>query len=181
MGLFGRMMRDRGFNFFAYDRHQFPFYMDQFHANDPSTLEPALITSHEVLEHLADPGRELTDIFGRGAELVIVSTEIFQGQGPDWSYLAPHHGQHVFFYAQRAMEMIGARFGYNYATIPMLHVFWRAELGNRSNILGALRIANDPQQFGQIVLQAFLNHAAAPYHHAIRDMDAIAMKAVPAR
>src|SRR5262249_51230365 len=95
MGLFARLMRDRGFNFFAYDRYLSPFYMDQFRADDPATLKPDLITAHEVVEHLADPAAELPAIFGRGADLVLVTTELFNDQGPDWRYLAPENGQHV--------------------------------------------------------------------------------------
>ena len=65
--------------------------------------------------------------------------------------------------------------------MPMLQVYWRPGLEARFNVPGALQIANDPQRFGPIVLQAFLNHAASPYHHAIRDMDAIEAKARSAR
>lgn len=172
MGLFARMMRDRGFNFYAYDEFASPFYMDQFTVDDPKSITPALITAHEVLEHLPNPSIGLAAIFDRGANLVIVTTEEFKNQAADWWYLAPERGQHVFFYSERALNMIAARFGYKYGTTPRMHVYWRPEFeAGGGNINEVLEVANDPRRFSRVIFEGFVMHQRDPYRYAKLDME----------
>ncbi|MGZ6218337.1 MAG: class I SAM-dependent methyltransferase, partial [Vulcanimicrobiaceae bacterium] len=117
MGLFGRMMRDRGYNFFAYDKYLSPFYMDRYVAVDPRGLKPQLVTAFELLEHLPDPAKDLDEVFGLGADLVIATTEICDGQGAEWWYFNPAQGQHVFFYSRKAMTFIAQKYGYRYDAV----------------------------------------------------------------
>jgi hypothetical protein len=44
---------------------------------------------------------------------LLASTGIYTRQGADWWYLACESGQHVFFYSQKAVQMIADRFGYS--------------------------------------------------------------------
>jgi alcohol dehydrogenase (cytochrome c) len=65
---------------------------------------PALIetAAGKSVMHLPDPKATLTELFTVGADLIVFSTQLYQGQGPDWDYLVPICGQHVFFYAPRS-------------------------------------------------------------------------------
>jgi hypothetical protein len=113
-GLHCRLLRDHGLNAFVHDAHATPGYGRGFDVPDFDV--PDLVTCFEVLEHFANPADELATVFGLGAKAVLVTTERWQGQGPDWWYLAPTTGQHVFFYSDAAIRRIADRFGYRLIT-----------------------------------------------------------------
>jgi hypothetical protein len=165
MGLFARMMRDRGYNFLAYDKYVFPYFMDWFVVNDPMETAAHLVTAYEVIEHMPNPISDLNPIFGRNADVVIVTTELCDGVGKDWWYLNPPQGQHVFFYSRKALALIGEGYGYCYNAVSNLHVFTRPDL----DVEGALNIARDPKRFGQMMLEHFLRHQSNPYRFATVD------------
>ena len=59
-GLFVRMMRDRGFDFYRQDIHCENILADQFDLMDlPAGSKFAMLTAIEVFEHLQDPVAEL--------------------------------------------------------------------------------------------------------------------------
>lgn len=111
-GLFCRLMRDNGFNFLAYDKYAGCEYVPTYRVESPGLIQPRVLTAFEVFEHLADPGAELAAFFRSEPEIVLISTELYEGQQSDWWYLDPTTGQHVFFYSRRGLEWIAARFGY---------------------------------------------------------------------
>src|SRR5579871_1583582 len=61
-GLFCRMMRDQGFNFFNDDKYAEPFYCAGFTADTIHIAKCDVITSFEVFEHLPNPKAELAEI-----------------------------------------------------------------------------------------------------------------------
>jgi Methyltransferase domain len=110
-GLLCRLLRDAGVDAYSFDRYRKTGYAAGF---DAAPTEPFdLVTAFEVLEHLANPGVEIDEIFLARPRAVLASTEIYRGQGSDWWYLAPIEGQHVFFYSAKAIQLIGARYGYD--------------------------------------------------------------------
>jgi hypothetical protein len=122
-GLFTRMMRDRGFNFLSYDKYADPIYIQTFSAAATEKLSPAVITAFEVFEHLPHPHDDLECLFSLNPALLVFTTLLYQGQGSDWWYLAPEGGQHVFFYSRKALQSIGARFGYEFIELPEVLLF----------------------------------------------------------
>lgn len=109
-GLLCRLLRDYGINCFVKDKYAAPNYAQGF--TEPDFAAPDLVIASEVFEHLADPAAELAAIFDSRARVLLVTTAIYDGQGPDWWYLAPESGQHVFFYSKSGLELIAARYGY---------------------------------------------------------------------
>ena len=99
-GLLTRLMRDSGFQYYAFDRYEknakYANYFQIDHILERH--RPVLMSAFEVFEHFADPGRSLAQIFATGAELIVFSTEFYDRQGKDWEYLVPFCGQHIFFY-----------------------------------------------------------------------------------
>jgi len=122
-GLLCRMLRDRGFPFLTYDRYADATLTPAYKIEDPASITPVALTSVEVLEHLPEPLEELSEMFRNKPRVALVTTELYNGEGVDWTYLAPINGRHVFFYTERAMHWIAARFGYRYFRFPFLHVF----------------------------------------------------------
>lgn len=128
-GLFCRMMRDQGFNFYNDDKYAEPFYCAGFTADRIGIAKCDAVTSFEVFEHLPNPRAELTNILRLEPKLWIFSTQLYEGQGPDWNYLGPGLGRHVFFYSEKALRLFAAANGYRFLRGRHLHLLVR-EAGN---------------------------------------------------
>ena len=109
-GLLVRLLRDIGINATFHDRYGSGAFASSFrHDGEPSVV----VTSFEVWEHFLDPSESIDEIFRLAPRHVFISTLLYRGEGPDWWYLAPGHGQHVFFYTRAAMDLVAQRFGYH--------------------------------------------------------------------
>jgi hypothetical protein len=70
----------------------------------------------EVLEHFIEPQKDLDSIFKNQPRFVLMSTNIYNGEDSNWWYLTPDTGQHLFFYSQNALNLIGQRYKYGVLT-----------------------------------------------------------------
>ena len=164
-GLYGRMMRDRGWDYYAHDRYSTPFYMDAFSAR-PAEKAWTVISAFEVLEHLTQPAEDLESLLGGGAGLFIFTTELWRGQGPDWPYLAPLHGQHVFFYSPKAIEGLAARVGRQAFDLGFALCL---ALPESREALGKVRGAN----MAEAAMASLSVHQRDPYRYAASDSAAL--------
>ncbi len=122
-GLFVRLMRDRGFNFFWSDRHATNDYARGFESQEGTAFD--FLTAFEVLEHLPDPVRDLADLMNL-SENVFVSTCLVPDPTPrlaDWWYYVPTTGQHVSFYTKESLRLLAARFRRHLLSIGPYHLF----------------------------------------------------------
>jgi hypothetical protein len=176
-GLFTRMMRDRGYNFYSHEPYTENFYVP-FHGSDAlNELQSVVITAFEVLEHLPDPGANLASMFAASPDICIATTELYTGQGNDWWYLAAETGQHVFFYSPKALLMIAETRGYRLISGGGLHVFlrerpMRAAYGE-SHVNIARALLADQRYLFQEKIRYMLQHLASPYRHVQSDHDSI--------
>ncbi|WP_460588524.1 class I SAM-dependent methyltransferase [Haliea atlantica] len=122
-GFLCRMLRDYEVNCYLMDSHAWPVYAQGFIDSGCEVIN--MITAFEVVEHFSDPAREMDEIFSRGAKVVLLSTLLYEGQGPDWWYLAPETGQHVFFYSEEAMKLLAARYQYDLVAVNGYLLFVR--------------------------------------------------------
>jgi hypothetical protein len=109
-GLLCRLLRDHGLNAFVNDPHASPTYAPSF--TIPDFDRPDLMTAFEVFEHLSHPAQELGEMFARAPGALLATTLTYSGQGPDWWYLIPTTGHHIFFYSEEALQLIAERHGY---------------------------------------------------------------------
>jgi hypothetical protein len=122
-GVFVRMMRDKGFNFFWSDLHATNDYARGFESQEGSTY--GFLTSFEVLEHFTDPVADLSKLMSL-SDNVFVSTCIVPQPAPelsDWWYYSPSTGQHISFYTMESLRILAARFGRNLLTFGPFHLF----------------------------------------------------------
>jgi hypothetical protein len=110
-GFLCRLLRDRGYSAYTFDRHVTPTYAPQFVGSPSDRYD--LVSAFEVMEHFEHPARDLEQIFGSRPKVVLATTELFSGQKADWWYLAPREGQHVFFYGEKAIRLIAERYKYD--------------------------------------------------------------------
>jgi len=175
LGLFTRMMRDRGFNFFSYDQYAQPFFSDRYSLRSLAGTAPAVVTAFEVLEHFSSPADDLPQLFESRPALVIATTELFMGQGPDWPYFAEGTGQHVFFYSRPALNRIARRFRYALALCGGMIVFVGiAELErlgiSAKRAIAELRMFSPGDRLMRYGLGLFVKHQQDPSEHILRDV-----------
>ncbi len=110
IGLLVRLLRDAGIDAYVHDKYARNHFASGFTAIPSEKY--GMVTAFEVLEHLPNPQAELPAIFDQQAALLVVSTALYEGQGPEWPYLGPPKSEHVFFFSREALVMIAKRFGY---------------------------------------------------------------------
>jgi Methyltransferase domain len=119
-GLFARLMRDVGYNFYSYDKYSLPSFTNYFLLKDTELAKANVITCFEVFEHLPEPAETLTQILSADADLVLFTTWFCDNQNQDWIYYLPECGQHVFFYSQEGIREFARKFGYD---LTLSHFF----------------------------------------------------------
>lgn len=109
-GVFTRLMRDIGFDYYWRDPYCENIFAKCFGV-ESNVQEYKAITAFEVLEHVNDPlayiGHSLKEAKSRN---IIFTTEVYTGDKPpkpgDWWYYSFPTGQHISFYARRTLEKI---------------------------------------------------------------------------
>jgi hypothetical protein len=111
-GLFVRLMRDYGYNFYWND----PFTANifargyEYDFSQPGSYDA--VTSFECFEHFVDPHAEIKKMLSI-APAIIFSTEIFSGSVPSpeiWPYYYFSHGQHISLYSLKSLQMIAQEY-----------------------------------------------------------------------
>jgi 2-polyprenyl-3-methyl-5-hydroxy-6-metoxy-1,4-benzoquinol methylase len=131
-GLFVRMMRDNGYNFYWQDEYCKNLYVQKFTAENLPVNEQKyeVVTAFEVFEHLPDPVKEVEKLLAF-TDSILFSTELIRVETPqikDWYYLGPDHGQHIAFYHKKTLEYIANKFGLNFYTHKNLHFLTRKKI-----------------------------------------------------
>jgi hypothetical protein len=134
-GLFTRLMRDKGFNFYHTDKYCQNLFAEYFDLVDlPPDTNFELVTAFEVLEHLSNPIEEINVISGY-SDNVIFTTELQPKKLNDirrWSYIAPETGQHIAFYNMESLAYIAKKLSYNFYTDgEFLHLFSKQVFDNK--------------------------------------------------
>ncbi|EKT4499182.1 class I SAM-dependent methyltransferase [Flavobacterium psychrophilum] len=125
-GLFVRLMRDKGYDFFRQDIYCDNLFADHFDITNIKETKFDIVTGFEVLEHFSNPLKEIEEIFNY-SENAIFSTEIIPDNHSDiqnWVYISQETGQHIAFYSSKAMQIIAKKFGKNYyCKNKNIHIF----------------------------------------------------------
>lgn len=122
-GIFTRMMRDIGFDYYWVDEYAKNLVSIGFEHKQKQTY--SAITAFEVFEHLDNPHEKLADMLTY-SDTIIFSTELVPNQTPDknWWYYAFTHGQHIAFYHYKSLQHLAGVYGLNlYSNGSNFHVF----------------------------------------------------------
>ncbi len=122
-GIFVRMMRDRGFNFFWSDLYATNDYARGFDA--PVGEKFDFLTAFEVLEHFSDPTSDISRLMEL-SDNVFVSTAVVPTPTPrlnEWWYFMPSSGQHISFYTKEALQRVATRFQRHLLSSNSYHLF----------------------------------------------------------
>jgi hypothetical protein len=132
-GLFVRLMRDKGYDFYRHDlfcQNIFAKYFNIENIDESGKFD--LLTSFEVFEHLEHPIEEIKKMFTYG-DNVFFSTMIIPNKpiskSDDWWYFIPETGQHISFYSIKSLEILSSILNvYFYTNGLNLHLFTKDKL-----------------------------------------------------
>jgi len=109
-GIFVRMMRDFGFDFYWYDPFAENLFAKGFEYNKHDGV--LLVTAFECFEHFANPLEEIEKML-KISDNIIFSTRLFHGIPPkpsDWWYYSLDSGQHISFYSTKTLKYLANKF-----------------------------------------------------------------------
>ncbi|MFZ4646800.1 MAG: class I SAM-dependent methyltransferase [Gemmataceae bacterium] len=111
-GLFVRMMRDTGFDFYLLDPLCENLFAKRFEADPNGYDRYELVTAFEVFEHLEDPLSTIEQML-RFSSNILFSTLLLPPAKPkltEWQYFGLEHGQHISVYTEQTLAMIAKKF-----------------------------------------------------------------------
>ncbi|HUI92741.1 MAG TPA: class I SAM-dependent methyltransferase [Chitinivibrionales bacterium] len=129
-GVFCRLMRDQGFDYFwkdAYAKNIFSRGFELSEHNGPVEM----VTAIECFEHFPRPVEEIQSMLATSAN-IFFTTDLLPSPVPgagQWYYYAPTHGQHISFYSLKTLSFLAAHFGLNvYSNGSNIHLFTKKKL-----------------------------------------------------
>jgi hypothetical protein len=129
-GIFTRLMRDIGFDFYWHDPFTENLFAKGFLYNNQNI---ELITTFEGFEHFVNPLDEIKKIT-EISKNIIFSTTLVPKPIPspnDWWYYGLEHGQHVSLYSRKTLIFIAKELEMNfYSCSKNLHLFTEKNINN---------------------------------------------------
>lgn len=130
-GLFVRLMRDAGFDFYWLDKFCQNIFAQGFEIDTATNNQFELVTAFEVFEHLVHPIDEVEELL-KISRNILLSTELLPESNPkpnEWWYYVLHEGQHVSLYTAKSLSILAAKFNLNfYSNGSSLHLLTEKEL-----------------------------------------------------
>lgn len=112
-GLFVRLMRDKGYNFYLYEPQCENLFAKTFDVQLTTDATYNLLTAFEVFEHLVDPLAEIEQMLSLSKD-IFFSTYLLPSSSPkpsEWWYYGLEHGQHVSIYSRESLSYLAKRLG----------------------------------------------------------------------
>jgi hypothetical protein len=126
-GIFVRLMRDKGYDFYLADKYSKNLFAQFFELKDAGIDAGfSCLTTFEVFEHLVSPIDEINKMFLL-TDTILFSTELqpdirFKSVD-DWWYFVPEGGQHIALYSLRTLKQLKEHFKcYLYTNRFNLHI-----------------------------------------------------------
>jgi hypothetical protein len=129
-GIFVRLMRDIGFDFYWYDKYSENLLARGFEYKNGGGIE--LITSFESFEHFDKPVDELESML-KISKNILFSTELLPNPIPkpaEWWYYGLDHGQHISFYSQKTFKYLAKKYSLNYINLGGMHFLTEKKISN---------------------------------------------------
>lgn len=135
-GVLAQVMRDKGHDFWHHDAYAEPVFARDYRDEGEGPL--GLVTAFEVMEHLADPKKELAEIAAR-TDYFLFTTELLPDPAPrldDWWYYWPEVGQHISLHTVESLRHVGEALGFQLTSNGRnWHLYHRRPLDPRTKLL----------------------------------------------
>ena len=109
-GLFVRLLRDCGFDFYRYDVFCGNLFAHGLDVAIPESQQYELATAFEVFEHLVRPLQDIATI-ASFSDSILFTTTLIPKNTPaleNWWYYGLDHGQHVSLYSLSSLSKVAA-------------------------------------------------------------------------
>lgn len=130
-GIFVRLMRDVGFDFYWHDKLSNNLLARGFDHSIEDTEDIELLTCFEAFEHFINPIEDIKTLL-EITDNILFSTRILPKPLPkpkDWWYYGLDHGQHISFYSIRTLKYIANKFRLKfYSNGISTHLFSNKEI-----------------------------------------------------
>jgi len=130
-GVFVRLMRDVGFDFYWQDKHTENLFAQGFEFSESDNTNVELLTCFEAFEHFIDPRTELEKLLSISRN-ILFSTEFIPVPTPspdEWWYYGKEHGQHIGFFKKKTFEFLASKYNLNFYTNGQnIHLFTEKKL-----------------------------------------------------
>ncbi len=130
-GIFVRLMRDRGLDFFGFDKYCQNIFSRDFQLEKNQHRHFELITTFEVFEHFEDPLREIEEMISYSKN-ILFTVDLIPPDKPSpqkWWFFGLDHGQHISFYSLKSLYCIAEKFNLNlYSDGSGLHILTERKL-----------------------------------------------------
>ena len=110
-GVFVRLMRDIGFDYYWQDKHTENLFAKGFELTEITNKKFELLTCFEAFEHFIEPTKELEKLL-KTSRNILLSTEFIPEPLPrpdQWWYFSPEHGQHIGFFQKKTFEYLAKK------------------------------------------------------------------------
>ena len=117
-GLFVRLMRDYGLNYYWEDKYCENIFAKDFVADESKEKSYELLSAFEVFEHVLNPLQDINEML-KFSDSIFFSTYLIPNSYPkpgEWWYYALDTGQHISFYSLRTMQYIAKANDLNFYT-----------------------------------------------------------------
>ena len=107
-GVFVRLMRDIGFDYYWQDKYTENLFAQGFEYTKIKNGQIELLTCFEAFEHFVDPVTELEKLL-KTSQNILLSTEFYPEPLPnpdEWWYFSMEHGQHVGFFQKKHLSIL---------------------------------------------------------------------------
>ncbi len=143
-GLFTRLMRDIGFDYYWSDQYAENLLARGFETDIESRRTFIGATAFEVLEHLEDPVGFVVSIFEKTAcEALLFSTSLYPGMTPpeSWWYYSEDSGQHISFFHRTTLDRLSTILGMRLYSNGDFHMLSRRRVSRLAFSLATSRVA----------------------------------------
>jgi len=129
-GLFTRLMRDIGFDFFWIDEYAQNIFAKGFELNENQNIMG--ITAFEVFEHLPDIQTLMNFFNKKVCGFLLFSTKLYGNAVPEpeeWSYYSFEGGQHISLFNNKTFSYIASKYSlFYYSNGGQFHLFSRKKI-----------------------------------------------------
>jgi hypothetical protein len=135
-GVFTRLMRDNGLDFYWHDPFSVNLFARGFEYFPAGFGKFELVTAIEVFEHLPAP-RDLMDFcFANSLTDSLFFTTLLYGPSPpkhdEWWYYSKETGQHISFYNERTLENLANSYHLDfYSNADFFHLMTKKKINRR--------------------------------------------------
>ena len=127
-GVFVRMMRDIGYDFYWQDKYTQNLFARGFELQQFTQFD--VITSFESFEHFDKPLEEIETMLNY-SDSILFST-VLSGDTmpePDWHYFGMEHGQHIAFYNLKTLKFLAEKYQLHlYSDKKSIHLLTKKQL-----------------------------------------------------